>query len=201
MPDTTQRRATTATMPSVHSFLHGDCMSDEQPPLFPAGEFVPPGSYDAAQKDTFIEQLKQAPQIVRESVEGLGDEQLDTAYKNWTVRQIVHHLADSHMNAFIRFKWALTEEMPLIKCYNETLWSEVVDARTTPIECSLTLLDGLHDRWAELVKNLDDDQLGRTYFHPEIGEQVSLHEALPSYVWHAQHHTAQIQWLRAKNGW
>ena len=176
-------------------------MSDDSAPLFPAGEFKPPKDYDAAQKAAYVEQLKQAPKLVRDSVAGLDESQLDACYRNWTVRQIVHHLADSHMNAFIRFKWALTEELPLIKSFDETLWSEVVDARTTEIECSITLLDGLHYRWSELVKNLNDEQLDRTYFHPEIGNQVSLREALPNYVWHTARHAAQIKWLRQKNGW
>ena len=176
-------------------------MSNQQPPLFPAGEFIPPGVYDAAQRAKYVEQLQHAPQLIRDTVADFDEAQLDTRYRNWTVRQIVHHLADSHMNAFIRFKWTLTEELPLIKSYNETLWSEIVDARTTPIDCSLNLLDGLHYRWGELIKKLDDEQLERCYFHPEIGDQLSLNQALPSYVWHTNHHMAQVQWLRQTNDW
>ncbi len=176
-------------------------MISEQSPDFPAGEFTPPDNYDAAQKAVYVRQLKLAPRQIRDAVAGLEPSQLDTRYRNWTIRQIVHHLADSHMNAYIRFKWALTEEIPLIKSYNETLWSEVVDATTLPIEPSMLILDGLHTRWGELVANLDEDQLSRTYFHPEIGDQVTLREALPNYVWHTDHHTAQITWLRDSRSW
>ena len=173
--------------------------ADKQPPLFPFGEYSSPGEYDEQQRSVYLQTLVDAPAKLRKSVAGLDDQQLDTKYKNWTVRQIVHHLADSHMNALIRIKWALTEDSPLIKCYNETAWSEVVDARTLPIEPSLTLLDGLHVRLAKLLELLDEDQLKKTYFHPEIACDVLLHEVLPQYVWHGEHHTAQIDWMREKH--
>jgi len=176
-------------------------MTAEEPPLFPSGEFTPPGQYDAEQKAAYIEKLFNAPNTVRQAVEGLSDQQLDTKYKNWTIRQIVHHLADSHMNAFIRFKWALTEDKPLIKAYDETAWSEVIDCKTVPVSASIDLLLGLHLRWAKLVESLTDEGLERTYFHPEIACDVLLSEALPSYVWHTEHHVAQINWLRKKHGW
>ena len=176
-------------------------MTSEQPPLFPAGEFTPPGPCDADQKATYVQQLLDAPEKIRKSVEGLTDEQLDTKYKNWTIRQIVHHLADSHMNAYIRFKWALTEEGPLIKSYDETAWSEVIDCKTVEVEASINLLSGLHFRWAKLVEALTEDGLEQTYFHPEIACDVLLSEAVPNYVWHTEHHVAQINWLREQNGW
>ena len=176
-------------------------MPPDSPPAFPAGEFAPPGEYNGVQKAGYVQQLREAPQVIAAVVEGLDDEKLNEVYRNWSIRQIVHHLADSHLNAYIRFKWALTEDVPLIKSYNETKWSEVADARHAAIDASLVLLRGLHDRWADLIMRLDDTQMSRTYFHPEIGDQVSLFEALPSYVWHTNHHVAQIRWLQQKNGW
>ena len=132
---------------------------------------------------------------------GLTEEPLDTKYRNWTIRQIVHHLADSHINCYVRFKWALTEDTPHIKSYDETLWSEVVDARTAPVESSLIILQGVHTRWCDLVRSLDDDKLSRGFYHPEMDCVVKLSEALPSYVWHTDHHLAQIAWLRQQRGW
>jgi hypothetical protein len=176
-------------------------ISNNHPPEFPAGEFAAPGRYGAEEKSAFASQLRDAPEKIRGSVEGLNPDQLDSVYKNWTIRQIVHHLADSHMNAYIRFKWALTEASPLIKSYDETKWSEIVDARLLPIEPSLIILDGIHARWAGLIESLDDDLMDKTYFHPEIGGDVALHQALPSYVWHTDHHVAQILWIRNEQGW
>lgn len=173
----------------------------QEPPLFPFGEYSAPGKYDADQRSVYLKTLTDAPAKLRRSLEGLNQEQLDTKYKNWSVRQIVHHLADSHMNALIRIKWALTEDSPLIKCYNETAWSEVIDAKTLPIEPSLTLLDGLHVRLASLFELLDEEQSEKTYFHPEIACDVLIHETLPHYVWHGEHHTAQIDWLRNEHSW
>ncbi len=179
----------------------GKNMSDEAAPLFPAGEFVPPGDYDDEQKAKYVGLLKAAPDRVAAAVKTLNDAQLDTLYRNWTIRQIVHHLADSHVNAYVRYKWALTEESPLIKAYNETLWSETPDSKTAPIDDSLSILVGLHSRWANLITHLDEQQFQRDYFHPEIGNVVSLAEALPSYVWHTDHHVAQIEWVKANRDW
>ena len=176
-------------------------ISSNDPPPFPAGEFVPPGEYDAEAKAEFVAGLAACPAKIRAAIKELTDVQLNAKYKNWSIRQIVHHLADSHMNAYIRFKWALTEASPLIKSYNETKWSEIVDARQSPIEPSLVLLDGLHARWATLVANLTDEQMALTFFHPEIGNDVSLNQSLPTYVWHTDHHVAQIIWIREENSW
>lgn len=170
-------------------------------PQFPIGEFVQPAEFTDVLKQQYVQRLRAAPATARQTVAGLDDGQLDTRYRNWSIRQIIHHLADSHINCYVRFKWALTEPTPHIKSYDETLWSEVVDARTAPLESSLGLLAGLHDRWADLVERLSDDQLDRGYFHPEIGEVVKLSEALPYYVWHVDHHLGQIDWLRNQHGW
>ena len=176
-------------------------ITENTPPDFPAGEYCPPDVYGDPEKMEYAQQLRDAPAKIRASVDSLNDEQLNSVYKNWSIRQIVHHLADSHMNAYIRFKWALTEASPLIKSYDETKWSEVVDAKTLPVESSLILLNGLHLRWSGLVESLDEQQMELTYFHPEISDDVSLFEALPNYVWHTDHHVSQIHWIRDQRNW
>ena len=170
-------------------------------PAFPVGEFVPPAEFSQAAKLGYIEKLASAPARARQGVDGLSESQLDTKYRNWTIRQIIHHLADSHVNCYVRFKWALTEDRPKIKSYDETLWSEVVDARTAPLESSLMILHGIHARWCDFLERLDDQQIQRGYFHPEFGQVVTLAKALPNYVWHVDHHLGQIAWLRSQRGW
>jgi hypothetical protein len=173
----------------------------KQPPQNPAGEFVPPGDYRQDDKLALLERMLSAPSKLASAVEGLDDSQLDTKYRNWTIRQIVHHLADSHIHCYLRFKFALTESTPTIKAYDESKWSEEVDARTQSIESSLQILTGVHQRWTEMVKALSDEQMQRAYFHPELDCEVTLKEALPMYVWHADHHTEQIRWVREQHGW
>ena len=173
-------------------------ITTNEPPTFPIGEFDPPGEYGVEKKAHYAERLRAGPAKIRQSIDGLDQEQLNTVYKNWSIRQIVHHLADSRMNAYIRFKWALTEASPLIKSYDETKWSELVDARESCVEPSLIMLDGLHARWATLVEHLTDDEMIKTFFHPEIGDDVSLYTSLPSYIWHTDHHVGQIMWLRER---
>ena len=166
------------------------------PPQYPAGEFQARLGYSDKEKREFAGRLRDGAKRIRQATEGLSPQQLDTKYKNWTIRQIVHHLADSHMNAFVRFKLALSEDVPTIKPYDETRWSEIVDAREGPIEPSLLILDGIHARWSDLVDRLGPDQLRRKFHHPQMGRDVSLEEALTMYVWHTDHHLGQIQWLR-----
>jgi uncharacterized damage-inducible protein DinB len=134
-------------------------------------------------------------------VTGLSENQLDTRYRNWTVRQIVHHLADSHLNCFVRFKLALTEETPTIKPYDESRWAELEDAKVGDIRPSLALLQGLHSRWTRLLRSMTDGHFARSFFHPEKGQNVSLSSALCYYAWHSRHHTGQILWLRQERGW
>lgn len=167
------------------------------PPEFPAGEFVEPGDYDEATRESLIQQLEMLPQTAADAVQGLSDEQLDTPYRNWTIRQIIHHLADSHINCYVRFKWSLTEDTPVIKSYDETRWSEVVDAKASPVESSLTILSGIHSRWCQLLRRMSDDDYSKGFVHPELQCTVSLKEALPSYVWHGRHHLAQVEWVKA----
>jgi len=149
-----------------------------------------------------IGQIAVAPAGLREAVRGLTVEQLDTPYRpgGWTVRQTVHHVADSHMNAYVRLRLALTEEEPVIKPYDEAKWAELVDARTLPVEISLDLLDNMHHRWVALYNSMSDADFARTFRHPERGV-VRQDTNLASYAWHGRHHTAHITGLRQRNGW
>ena len=172
-----------------------------EPPQNPAGAFVPEEGYGPQRRAEFIADLAAAPRALRQAVAGLSDEQLDTRYRNWTIRQIVHHLADSHVNSYIRFKWALTEDMPTIKAYDEGRWAALADARTGDIGPPLALLQGLHARFVQLLRSLTEPQFARSFLHPETGKTVSLDAALCYYAWHGKHHTAQIAWLRDRHGW
>jgi uncharacterized damage-inducible protein DinB len=170
------------------------------PPEFPAG----PNDTSAhlmADRTTLIEAIQTAPSKVREAVNGLSESQLETLYRNWSLRQIVHHMADSHANAFIRFKWALTEDQPLIKAYNQTLWAALPDSKSGTVDAPLALLAGLHACWVQLLKSMTDADFTRSFDHPETGQTVSLTTALNNYVWHSRHHTAQILWRRQERGW
>ena len=172
-----------------------------EPPLHPIGVYEAAESVDSADQAQQIAEIAALPLALADAVAGLDDGRLDTMYRRWTIRQIVHHLADSHMNAVVRCRWALTQDQPAIKPYNETRWAELPDARTTAIEPSLGLLRGLHARWAQLFESLDADQWGRTFFHPE-GERIVRLDAMPGlYAWHGRHHTAQIVWRRRAEGW
>jgi hypothetical protein len=142
------------------------------------------------------------PETLRAAVAGLGDAQLDTPYRpgGWTVRQLVHHIADSHMNAFIRLRLALTEANPTIKPYDEKLWAMLPDMRL-PIESSLQILDGLHRRWSDVFAHMSDGDFARTWVHPEHGRALTLDELAQNYGWHSRHHVAHITALRAREGW
>ena len=170
-------------------------------PQNPAGAFVPEDNYGPKRRDECITVIANAPAVVRQAVAGLGEEQLDTPYRNWTVRQIVNHIADSHINSYVRFKWTLTEERPTIKAYDEGGWAALDDSRTGDIETLLALLDGLHARWVHLLRSMTEGQFSGSFIHPENGQTVTLSAALCYYAWHCRHHTAQINWLRAQHGW
>ena len=170
-------------------------------PQNPAGAFEPEENYGPQRREQFLAVIEMCPGALRRAVAGLSDAQLDTRYRNWTIRQIVHHLADSHVNSYIRFKWALTEELPTIKAYDEGRWAALDDSRTGDIQAPLALLEGLHARWVQLLRSLTEQQFGRSFIHPETGKTVSLSAALCSYAWHCRHHTAQITWLRQQHGW
>ena len=172
-----------------------------EPPQHPAGAFVSEDTYGAQRRDEFIAVIADAPDALRQAVAGLSEEQLDTRYKNWTIRQIVNHLADSHVNSYVRFKWTLTEELPTIKAYDEGRWAGLEDARKGDVRMPLALMEGLHARWVQLLRSMTETQFARSFLHPETGKSVSLSEALCYYAWHCRHHTAQIKWLREQRGW
>lgn len=172
-------------------------------PRYPIGPFRFGGDADQRQREQWIAEIAAAPGYLRAGVAGLTPLQLDTPYreKGWTVRQVVHHLPDSHVNAYTRIKLALTEDEPTIKPYDEARWAELPDARTAPIEPSLTLLECLHRRWVLLLRELDPADFGRRFRHPEHGRSIGLDEVLAMYAWHGRHHVAQITSLRSRMGW
>jgi hypothetical protein len=169
---------------------------------YPIGKFTFDGSLAEAQKQKFLDDIAHAPEDLRAAVKGLSEPQLDTPYRpeGWTVRQVAHHVPDSHLNAYIRFKLALTEQEPTIRPYAEDRWAQLADTRTTPVEVSLALLDSLHDRWVRLLRALNPDEWKRTFRHPELG-LMSLERNLALYAWHGRHHVAHITALRDRNGW
>jgi hypothetical protein len=171
------------------------------PPQYPADPLELEQDYGAARRGEFITVIEGAPAALGRAVAGLSENQLDTRYRNWTIRQIVYHLADSHVNSYTRFKLALTEEQPTIKPYNEGRWVALEDARTGDIRAPLALLEGLHACWGHLLRVMTDEQFASSFFHPETGQTVRLDTALCSYAWHCRHHTGQILWLREQNGW
>jgi hypothetical protein len=140
-----------------------------------------------------IEEIAATPQLMRKAIEGLTERQLNTPYREggWTVRQVVHHVADSHMNSYIRFKLALTEHEPTVKPYDEAKWAELIDAKDAPIELSLQLLEGLHRRWVILLQSLSDEDVKKQFTHPELG-LVSIDKYIALYAWHGKHHVAHI---------
>ena len=150
-----------------------------------------------------IDAIARAPDDLRGAVRGLSDTQLETPYRpeGWTVRQVVHHVPDSHMNAYVRFKLALTEDVPTIKPYDEGEWAKLSDVRDTPIETSLTLLAALHDRWVLLLRAMTPGDFGRQLNHPDWEAPLSLDMVLALYAWHGAHHTAHITNLRQRMGW
>lgn len=169
---------------------------------YPIGMLQPKDVLTAAERAAAIEQVAATPGQMRAAVAGLSAEQLDTPYRDggWTVRQVVHHLPDSHVNWYIRFKLALTEEEPLIKPFDEARWAELPDSRETPIETSLTLLDSVHRRWVVLLRAMRPEEFARRMNHPERGV-ISLDWALWGSVWHGSHHVAHITSLRERKGW
>jgi len=170
---------------------------------YPIGRFTPPATYTADLRRTFIEQLETAPAELRAAVAGLNREQLATPYRDggWTVAQVVHHLPDSHLHSYARVKFALTEENPTIKPYNENTWAALPDASTPEtIELSLALLDGIHGRYVQLLRAMDDAGWARPYQHPERGP-MTIDRTLALYAWHGRHHVAHITALRARMGW
>ncbi len=171
-------------------------------PRYPIGRFTPAAEPDSAQRTQWIEEIEQTPARLGDAIRNLKPNQLDTPYREggWTVRQVVHHVADSHMHSYIRFRRALTEEEPEVKPYPEAVWAQLPDALTAPPDISLALLEPLHQRWVMLLRTFSDADWQRTYRHPEMGP-VKLEKALQLYAWHGKHHAAQITNLREAQGW
>ncbi|MGA2133669.1 MAG: YfiT family bacillithiol transferase [Bryobacteraceae bacterium] len=168
---------------------------------FPMGRFEYPGASTPEQRLAFISRIQAAPARLRAAVSGLNTEQLDTEYRpgGWTVRQVVHHVPDSHINSYCRFRLALTEDTPAIKGYDEGAWAKLPDSRG-PVDISLALLESLHQRWLLLLRSMTPADFGRTFLHSELGP-VTLDRNLALYAWHGDHHTAHITSLRARMGW
>jgi uncharacterized damage-inducible protein DinB len=169
---------------------------------YPIGGFETPASVSAAARDGYVSDIEAAPRKLREAVANLNARQLDTPYRpgGWTVRQVVHHLADSHLNAYARFRLALTEDAPAIRTYEEARWAELPDAKTGEVEMSLSLLDAIHARWLTCIRALPTEAFDRVYRHPEMGV-VSLNQQLALYAWHGKHHVTQITSLAQRSGW
>jgi uncharacterized damage-inducible protein DinB len=171
-------------------------------PRYPIGQFGFDGVIDAKQREQWINEIATQPLRLREAVAGLSDAQLDTPYREggWTVRQVVHHLPDSHMNAYIRFKLATTEKNPTIKPYDETAWANLPDS-TLPAEISLKLLAFVHERWLAVLNSMTDADFEKTYFHPESQKTFVLNKVLGLYAWHGNHHIAQVTDLKKRMNW
>lgn len=168
---------------------------------YPIGTFQLKGEITDSVINDWIKEIEELPKHLQEAVKGLNHEQLDTAYRTggWTVRQVLHHLTDSHMNSYIRIKLALTEEKPVIKPYDEAKWAELSDYQL-PIEASLVFLELLHNRWTNLLHSLTSADLKKTFVHPESGE-ITIGENIGLYAWHGKHHLAHITSLRERKGW
>ena len=169
---------------------------------YPVGRFDPSRVPTAEERRGMIEEIAALPARFRAAVEDLSPERLDTPYREggWTVRQLAHHVPDSHMNAYVRFKLALTEDVPSIKTYDEARWAELPDVAATPVSASLTLLEALHQRWTALLSALSDEQWERAFRHPDWGE-LKLDRTLALYAWHSRHHLAHVTGLRERMGW
>jgi uncharacterized damage-inducible protein DinB len=177
-------------------------MEDQESLRYPIGRFEPPLHVASEMRRDFIAKIAAVPDQLRAAVASLSPGQLDTPYRpgGWTVRQVVHHVADSHMHAYLRFKWAVTEEKPTIKPYDEKQWAELADAHTGDILVSLALLEAVHTRWVLFLRSLDETQFMREFHHPELGD-VPLWRNLALYAWHGRHHVAHITSLRRRMGW
>ena len=170
---------------------------------FPVGKFSFDTPISESERPQLIAIIAETPGNLRNAVAGLSRDQLETPYRpgGWTVKQVAHHVPDSHMNAYCRFKLALTEDEPTIKTYNEAAWAELADSRRVPIEVSLDLLDALHLRWVALLRSMEPSDFQRGLRHPEQGRVLTLEQMLALYAWHGRHHVAHITALRKREGW
>ena len=171
-------------------------------PRFPVGKFTWPETITDNDHRNWIESIADTPADLEAAANGLTEDQLDTPYREggWTLRQVIHHLPDSHMNSYVRFKLALTENEPTIKPYDEAAWAELRDTRTVPIETSLCLLECLHKRWVAVLEGMSEADWKRNLTHPELGK-ISLEKMAALYAWHGRHHVTHITELRKQKGW
>ena len=169
---------------------------------YPVGKFHWKGELNETERAELIKQIAAVPAQLRQATKGLTAEQLDTSYRpeGWTVRQVVHHLPDSHLNSYVRFKLALTEAQPTIKTYDQEAWAKLADSKSTSVETSLALLEALHERWVNLLKSMSPADFARILNHPEMGP-VTLDRLLALYAWHGRHHVGHITSLRDRMGW
>ncbi len=169
---------------------------------YPIGKYTPQ-AFSTEQKESWLNDIKFAPQAIENAILNLDEAQLNTPYREggWTVHQLVHHIADSHINAYCRFKLALTEDNPTIKPYEEKLWAELDDVKDLPVNISITLLYALHTRWYEAIRKLPDNAWQRTLVHPDNNRVLTLWYMLGNYSWHSRHHVAHITALRERNNW
>ena len=170
---------------------------------YPIGKFDCPSNITSEIQQAWISILEHFPNRFENLVKNLSEKQLSTPYRpdGWTVRQTIHHVYDSHHNAYMRFKWALTEATPTIKVYDEKAWAETPDAKDAPIELSLTAISALHAKWVYLIKGLSQEQLQKEFHHPARNRNYSLAEMVGSYAWHSNHHYAHIETLMKKENW
>ena len=162
---------------------------------YPIGNFEKPESITRDMQQNFISTISSFPSQLQQKLKGLSKDQLDTVYRpgGWTIRQVVNHCADSHMNGFVRLKLTLTEDNPVIKPYLEAHWAELEDSKNFPIEPALKILEGIHERWSSLLRSLSDDQWQRTFIHPEQNDKISLAESTCVYAWHCNHHLGHVE--------
>lgn len=170
---------------------------------YPIGRFEAPEKYEPEMQEAWIAAIEVLPRWLDLCIENLDAAQLDTVYRpgGWTVNQVIHHIADSHMNAYIRLKLALTEDSPVIKPYREELWAELPDVKAVPVNISITLLHALHRRWGQTLRNMQPEDWERNYYHPEQERYVPLWEMTDMYAWHGRHHMEQVRQLRQRMGW
>lgn len=170
---------------------------------YPIGPFIVPKKISTAMLRSSMDTIEDFPYEIEKVIEGLTDKQLDTVYRpgGWTIRQVIHHLADSHMNAYIRFKLALTENTPIVKPYLQDYWAMLPDGKKLPVEISIQLLKGVHTRWMYMLHLMPLNEFDRSFYHPEKHRTVSIKEALLSYAWHGAHHLAHIIELKKRKGW
>lgn len=176
---------------------------DTEKASYPIGRHTPVTQHDDRKRKEWITLIEAMPSWLDPCIENLDEQQLRTPYRpgGWNTQQVIHHIADSHMNGYIRLKLALTEDKPAIKPYNENAWTMLADVEQSPVNVSITLLHALHRRWATVLKSLTDEQWERTYFHPEHNRHFTIWEMTDQYAWHGRHHMEQIRSLRTRMGW